>query len=676
MRIRARGIDVGLTGHLIVLSTLIGLSAHALDNGLARTPPMGWNSWNRYACNISEDLIKRQADAMVSSGLKAAGYQYINIDDCWQVSRDSNGNIVADPVRFPSGIAALADYVHSRGLKLGIYTDIGTATCQGRPGSHGYEVKDANQYAAWGVDYVKVDWCNTPGYDAPSSYAVMRDALLNSGRPIVYSICNWGVQSPWIWGPSTGNLWRTTGDIQDGWSSFISILDSNAQHAYAAGPGGWNDPDMLIVGLYGVNGVGGPGMTDTEYQAHFSLWALMAAPLIMGNDLTNMNQATKDILMNTEVIAVDQDPLGIQGSKVADNGNGLQVWSKKLSGSGARAVVLFNRTGAPANITVNWSDIGLAAGSASVRDLWARLDRGSFSNSYTANVASHGVVMLKVVGTEVTVPSGTTYLSDDTWSLATNGWGPVERNLSNGEQASGDGRTLTLNGITYAKGLGVHAGSEVDFNLAGRCSTFAADIGVDDEVGGNGSVVFQVWGDNVKLYDSGTMTGGGATRSLNLNLAGKSTLKLIVTEAGDGNTYDHADWANARITCGSGGTYEAEASGNTLAGGAVTAGCASCSGGQKVGYLGNNSGTLTFNNVYVSSAGSYTLNVSYCSAEVRSLSLRVNGGTAATYSLGSTGGWDIVGTRQLTVNLSAGNNTIQFFNGSGWAPDIDKISVQ
>lgn len=674
MRLRARSLVMGLTGPLLLLSSLSGTTAHALDNGLARKPPMGWNSWNRYACNISETLIKQQADAMVSSGLKAAGYEYINIDDCWQVSRDSNGNIVADPVRFPSGIAALADYVHSKGLKLGIYTDIGTGTCQNRPGSHGYEVKDANQYAAWGVDYVKVDWCNTPGYDAPSSYAVMRDALLNSGRPIVYSICNWGVQGPWNWGPSTGNLWRTTGDIQDSWSSFTSILDSNALHASAAGPGGWNDPDMLVVGLYGNNGVGGAGMTDTEYQAHFSLWALMAAPLIMGNDLTNMNQATRDILMNAEVIAVDQDPLGIQGNKVADNNNGLQVWSKKLSGVGARAVVLFNRSTAPASITVNWSDIGLT-GSATVRDLWAKANRGSFTNSYTATVPSHGVVMLKIVGTEVTVPTGTTYLSDDAWAQASNGWGPVERNRSNGDAASGDGQTLTLNGVTYTKGLGVHATSQVDFNLAGRCSTLTADIGVDDEVGSSGGVVFQVWGDNTLLYDSGKMTGSSATKSLNVNLTGRSLLKLVVTDGGDGKDFDHADWANARITCGSLATYEAEASVNTLTGGAVRASCASCSGGQKVGYLGNG-GTLTLNNVTVASAGNYTLTVFYGSAEARSLSVRVNGGAVVNYSLASTGGWDTIGTAQLTVSLNAGSNTIQLFNSLGWAPDIDKVTVQ
>ena len=670
MRMRARGVDVGL----VLLSTLVGLPSLALDNGLARTPPMGWNSWNKYACGINETLIKQQADAMVSSGLKDAGYQYINLDDCWQSSRDANGNIVANPTRFPSGIASLANYVHSKGLKLGLYTDLGTQTCAGRPGSYGYEVKDANQYAAWGVDYVKVDWCHMEGHDAPSSYAVMRDALRNASRPITFSICDWGQQSPWSWGPSAGNLWRTTSDIQDEWGSFTSNLDNNAQHAPSAGPGSWNDPDMLIVGLHGVNGVGGSGMTDAEYQAHFSLWALMAAPLIMGNDLTNMNTATRNILMNSEVIAVDQDLLGVQGSRVADNGSGLQVWSKKLSGSGARAVVLFNRGDTTANITANWSDLGLTPSSASVRDLWAHVDRGSFSTSYTAIVPSHGAVMLKVVGTDFVVPQGTTYLSDDDWSLATNGWGPVERDHSNGEQDGGDGHPITINGTTYAKGLGVHANSEVDFNLANRCSMFSASLGVDDETGGHGSVVFQIWGDNTLFFDSGVVGGGGSARNIGVAVQGISTLKLVVTDAGDGNGSDHADWANARITCGSSATYEAEASTNTLAGGAVKIGCGGCTG-QKVGYVGNG-GTLTFNNVIVPTTSSYTMNLSYCSAEPRWLSYQANGGSLQSLPLGSTGSWDSCSTVPLSVNLSAGSNTIQLSNGSGWAPDIDKITVQ
>ena len=362
----------------------------AISNGVALTPPMGWNSWNHFGCNVSEATIKQQADAMVSSGMKAAGYQYINIDDCWATGRDGNGTIIADTSRFPDGMQALANYVHNDGLKLGIYTDAGTSTCAGRPGSYGHEQQDANTYASWGIDYVKEDWCNTSGLDPQTQYSIMRDALHNTGRPIVLSICNWGVNSPWNWGPTTGNLWRTTGDIQDNWGSMLGNLDSSSQHASSAGPGAWNDPDMLEVG----NG----GMTDTEYRSHLTLWAEMASPLIAGNDLTNMSGATISTLTNPEVLAVDQDAAGVQGTVVADNGSGLQVWSKRLN-DGSRAVVLFNRSGSSANITANWSNIGLAAGSASVRDLWARTDLGSFSNSYTAYVPSHGVVMLKIAGT-------------------------------------------------------------------------------------------------------------------------------------------------------------------------------------------------------------------------------------------------------------------------------------
>jgi len=364
-------------------------NALAVGNGLARTPPMGWNSWNKFACNVSEQLIKEIADAMVASGMKKAEYQYVNIDDCWQVSRDSAGNIVADPVRFPGGMKALADYVHAKGLKLGIYTDAGTMTCEKRPGSLDHELQDAKTYAAWGVDYVKIDWCHTEGLDPQKQYAKFRDALAQCGRPIVFSICNWGRNQPWTWGPATGNLWRTTGDIKDNWASVLKILDNpSQQHADAAGPGGWNDPDMLEVG----NGK----MTDAEYRSHFSLWAMMAAPLIAGNDLRSMSQATKDILMNAEVIAIDQDEAGKQGTRIRAEG-GSEVWAKPLKQKGAVAVLLFNRGEATADISASWGEVGLPSGKAKVRDLWAHADRGVYTDSFKANVPSHGVVMLKVV---------------------------------------------------------------------------------------------------------------------------------------------------------------------------------------------------------------------------------------------------------------------------------------
>ncbi|MCD9021883.1 RICIN domain-containing protein [Cohnella silvisoli] len=384
--------------------------ASALSNGLALTPPMGWNSWNFYACNVDEVKIKQAADAMVSSGMKAAGYDYVVIDDCWQTGRDANGDIIADPVKFPSGMKALADYVHGKGLKFGLYTDAGFTTCAGRPGIYSHEVQDANKFASWGVDYVKVDWCDNGGMDPQTRYTIIRDAMANSGRSILFSICNWGINKPWIWGPATGNMWRTTDDIFDYWQRVTWIIDQNVPLANFAGPGSWNDPDMLMVGNYGTGAVFGGGMTDTEYRSHYSMWAIMAAPLIAGNNLASMNQYTKDTLMNSEVIAVDQDSLGKQGVLVSDLG-GLQVYSKILQTAGTRAVVLLNRKDAASNITVNFASLGLGS-SVAVRDLWQKINLGSFSNSYTVNVPSHGSVMLKLTGTEATtgpIVSGKTY---------------------------------------------------------------------------------------------------------------------------------------------------------------------------------------------------------------------------------------------------------------------------
>ncbi|HTS87803.1 MAG TPA: glycoside hydrolase family 27 protein [Gemmatimonadales bacterium] len=377
-----------------VLLALLGVSSLAaqaprsrLDDGLARTPPMGWNSWNKFACHVDESLIDQTADAMVASGMKDAGYRYVVIDDCWQVYRDTSGVIVPDPQLFPHGMKAVADYVHARGLRFGIYTDAGTNTCQGRPGTLHHETIDARTYADWGVDYVKEDWCNARGLDAPTQYRLFHDALVATGRPIVLSICEWGSNHPWEWGAGIGHLWRTTGDIDDTWASMLTNADRSSLHQAVAGPGGWNDPDMLEVG----NG----GMTDGEYRAHFSLWAVMAAPLIAGNDLRTMSDSTRAILTNREVIAVDQDSLGVQGWIAEQPSPGLQIWVKPLAG-GARAVVLLNRTEATASLRADWTAVGLAAGRARVRDLWAHEDRGMFTGSYTATVPSHGVVMVTI----------------------------------------------------------------------------------------------------------------------------------------------------------------------------------------------------------------------------------------------------------------------------------------
>jgi len=370
------------------------IKSRAQSGGLALTPPMGWNSWNKFGCNVSEDLIKSMADAIAGSGMKDAGYQYVVIDDCWQVDRDPNGNIVADPKRFPSGMKALADYVHSLGLKFGLYSCAGTKTCAGRPGSRGHEFQDALQYAAWGVDYLKYDWCNHGTEDGQAAYSTMHDALVASGRPIVFSMCEWGSNKPWLWGKGVGNLWRTTGDISDCWDckkeysmGWLKILDLQDGIESFAGPGHWNDPDMLEVG----NG----GMTAAEYRSHFSFWCLLAAPLIAGNDVRHMTPDIKAILTNKEVIAVDQDPLGREGHRVWKDGD-REVWSKELQ-NGSRAVILFNLGTADAEISAPWEVLGYPGHvSASVRDLWAGKDLGQFKYKFSTTVAAHSVMMVSV----------------------------------------------------------------------------------------------------------------------------------------------------------------------------------------------------------------------------------------------------------------------------------------
>jgi len=374
--------------YLLVASSaaLLAPAASAQTSAsLALTPPMGWNSWNKFGCNVSDKLIREMADAMVSSGMQAAGYQYVNIDDCWQVSRDASGTIVADPTRFPAGMKALADYVHSKSLKLGLYTDAGTGTCEKRPGSLNHEDQDAKTYASWGIDYVKIDWCNSEGLDPEVQYAKFRDALAHSGRPIVFSICNWGVKTPWRWGPSTGNLWRTTGDINDTYDRMTLIgFGQNGLEKFA-GPGHWNDPDMLEVG----NG----GMKRDEYRTHMALWAILAAPLLAGNDLRSMSSETKELLMNSEILAVDQDAKGVQGRRVWQEGP-LEIWVKPLA-DGSRAVGLFNRSESATKMMLDFKSIGAPA-SAKLRDLLDHKDLGTIQDSYSADVPTHGVVLVKV----------------------------------------------------------------------------------------------------------------------------------------------------------------------------------------------------------------------------------------------------------------------------------------
>jgi alpha-galactosidase len=371
-----------------------GKAAAAPAGLLAPVPPMGFNTWNRFGCDVDEILIRETADAMAETGMRDAGYKYLVIDDCWQVDRGADGRIIADPKRFAGGMKALADYVHSKGLLFGLYTDIGPKTCAGRPASAGFFDIDAATYAEWGVDYVKVDWCNCDDLDAPTEYARFRDALRRTGRPIVLSICEWGRNDPWTWAQGVGQLWRTTADIGDNWESVVWITGANSRHAAAAGPGGWNDPDMLEVG----NG----GMTFDEYKTHFSLWAIMAAPLMAGNDLRAMTEETRTILLNKEVIEIDQDPLGVQGDVVIERGYGGQVWVKPLA-DGSKAVAFVNTTGRELAQYVRWSQIGLPPGPGRVRDLWAHQDLGvhtdtgkHYNERYEVKIPPHGVVMVRI----------------------------------------------------------------------------------------------------------------------------------------------------------------------------------------------------------------------------------------------------------------------------------------
>ena len=388
----------------LALTTALALIAfasprmQAQSRAQAATPPMGWNSWNHFAEKVTDADVRAAAGAMVASGMQDAGYVYVNIDDGWQGERDTHGNIQANS-KFPD-MKALADYVHAKGLKLGIYSSPGPKTCGGFEGSYGHEEQDANTYANWGVDYLKYDLCSfedimklhDPAQNPQQANAMMKaaykkmhEALVDTHRPIVYSLCQYGVGSVWEWGPSVGaNLWRTTDDIRDTYRSMALIGFSQAGLERFAGPGHWNDPDMLEIG----NG----GMNADQYRTQMSLWAILAAPLLAGNDLSKLDDTTKSILINKEVIAVDQDKLGVQGHRIGPP----QIWVKPLSG-GAKAVAIFNYvTDDEAEpLTLLLRDVGFA-GPVHARDLWAHKDLGILRDSYTVTVPQGGVVMLRM----------------------------------------------------------------------------------------------------------------------------------------------------------------------------------------------------------------------------------------------------------------------------------------
>jgi alpha-galactosidase len=374
--------------------------------GLAATPPMGWNSWNTFQTKISEKLVMETADMLVGSGMKDAGYLYLVLDDGWMaMERDSAGNLVADPQKFPHGMKAVADYVHAKGLKFGLYNCAGTKTCAGYPGTRGYEYQDARYYASVGIDYLKFDWCNTDGINAKEAYTTMSKALRKAGRPIIFSLCEWGQNKPWEWAAPVGQLWRTTGDIYPifdsvhsygSWSAngVMRIVDlQNGLQKYA-GPGHWNDPDMLEVGN---------GMSTSEDRAHFSMWCMLAAPLIAGNDIRRMSSATAEILTNPYAIAIDQDVSGIEGVRIAQK-DSLETWLRPL-GKDGWAICFLNRSSRPQKIDLDWKKEPLrdpasgrlvdASRATKLFDVWAKKAMGTTDTPLRAVVPPHDVLMLR-----------------------------------------------------------------------------------------------------------------------------------------------------------------------------------------------------------------------------------------------------------------------------------------
>ena len=396
----------------IISSALMMLSTAAFAQKaeeLGATPQMGWSTWNKFGCNIEEGILRETADKMVELGLVDAGYVYLNIDDCWHGQRDSLGFIHEDLGKFPSGMKAMADYVHERGMKLGIYSDAGSKTCACFAGSQGHEYQDAFVYAQWGIDYLKYDWCYTEDVNPKSAYRVMRDALAATGRPIFFSMCEWGHSKPWEWAADIAHSWRTTGDI---WPYFetipeefngqwhgepvLTLVDLNEPLRAYAGPGHWNDPDMLEVG----NG----NLTEAENRAHFTLWCMMAAPLILGNDLTTMPQETLDIILNKDVIAIDQDPLGVQGLRLRRDGD-VEYWFKPLEG-GDWAFCAFNRGKEDVTVTLDWDSFKFTdevsgctfdPQGCKVRNLWDAKEKvRKIQKVKNLKIASHDVVLYRI----------------------------------------------------------------------------------------------------------------------------------------------------------------------------------------------------------------------------------------------------------------------------------------
>ncbi|WP_175966495.1 CBM35 domain-containing protein [Burkholderia sp. BCC0322] len=649
-------------------------------------PAMGWASWNAYGCRIDEGKIRAAADYMEGSGLEAAGYQNVNVDDCWAaLARDAQGNLVANPTSFPSGMLALGNYIHSKGMKFGIYGSPGPKTCAesnpgrnypGVTGSLGHEVQDANTFAIWGVDFLKYDWCwpnkATTAADQAPYFQTMRDALDAAGdkvgKRIVFSINphsggpDGGADRGYYWG-NVADMWRMTGDIVTVPASgpitanYASVIANNfkpnlfpeAQHT-----GSYNDPDMMMIAS---------GMTAIEDRTHFSLWAISGAPLILGNAFSTsapLSSETLSIITNPEVIAVDQDGLGLQGVIVNHALTDLEVIAKPLMGAGRRAVVLFNNAAADAPMTVTWAQLGLDASSpATVRDLWARNDLGTFSGSYSAPVVpSHGVVMLTISGADGPAVS---YAPNQLSGTST--WKPCSK-CSSGNIVS------SLGSINFGNVTSGTYGGYVRIAYQNTGSRFAkANLSVN---GGPATLV--------KFPPSGN-DGTIGTVTVYAPLTASSANTIVLSSLDSGTSAPDID----SIATVAGPVrymkptvaYEAEASANTVSGGAKSGTCPGCSGGKSVGYIGNG-GTLTFNGISVPKSGTYTVQILYTNgnAAARAAQVSFNGAAPITVSFPPTGSFTTTDSMQVTGTFNAGaQNTLKISNPSGWAPNVDGISA-
>jgi alpha-galactosidase len=501
---------------------------------------MGWNGYNAFGCapELNEAKLKETVQALKASGMQSSGYRFVNLDACWQLPRSGEGKRAFKPDRLPSGVAWLSDYLHDLGFSFGVFSPI--QDCREEPGGMTYEAADAQTYEEWGVDYLKYTNCNPKDSASERSIFDLATALAGLNRPITLSIAAPPFHE---WMPDSAQLWRTSGSAAPTWSSLVESIDATVPLAAYARPGAFNDPDMLEIG----NGT----LTAGEKRVQFAVWSILSAPLLAGNDLTVMTEETRAILTNHHLIALNQDPLGLQAALIRREGE-VDILAKPLAECGARAVVLWNRSEVSAEVSLTWQDMWLEPATASVHDLWTDSSLTVEPGGFTVTVPGHDAVALRVNGVERPRPSGRVALSDLRWTYATNGFGPIELDRTNGEDRALDGQPIRLRNAEYPKGLGVHAPSLIRYRLGRACTRFIADIGIDDDQQGRGSVQFEVWADGERLFQSGLLTGTSPGRAVNLDVSGRRELRLFVRKAGDSYALDHAVWAGATLECGPG----------------------------------------------------------------------------------------------------------------------------